>query len=62
MVALTTSANKKMIVMSSIHWLLVLLQLVPVKGSTLIREEDPGKAEIESNTQFNYNPYSMRGE
>lgn len=35
--------------------------LVPVKGSTLIREEDPGKAEIESNSQFNYNPHSMMG-
>lgn len=61
MLSLLTNVNGKMFLTCRIHWLLILFQLVPVKGSTLIREEDPGMAEIESNSQFNYNPNSMRG-
>ncbi|XP_056006920.1 carbonic anhydrase 1-like [Ostrea edulis] len=35
--------------------------LAPIKASTLIRQDDPGKSDMESNTQFTYNPNSMRG-
>ncbi|XP_062572749.1 nacrein-like protein [Saccostrea cucullata] len=60
-ISLLNIQYNRMLLILGIHWLLISLQLVPVKGSTLIREEEPGKADIESNTQFNYSPYSMRG-